>query len=81
MISASGFQHSEPIDAWFTDPGGKAIHTQGVDRSLVNKDGTVGPLPLYTGSGVFGTEPGRWAFTMHGLLSDHESVIYFCLTR
>jgi hypothetical protein len=76
---ARGFAPGEGISFWFTDPSGDVF-------------GTARPLCCAPSNGVldFGSlvlddefydEPGRWALTVAGSSSRHQSIIYFCAVR
>ncbi len=73
QVTVSGFQGGETASYWLTDPDGAV--SGGVNQlSLPGSGG--GVLTLNT-SRLY---PGRWAITIHGLSSGHESVGVFCIT-
>lgn len=75
----TGFTPGEGISFWFTLPNGAVF-------------GTARPLCCAPSSGViafspeplpdeFYDDPGRWALTIAGSSSRHQSIIYFCVVR
>ncbi len=78
-ITAWNFRQGEKTRAWFTTPAGVPVAAQGVPGIYIHPGGVLGPYPIDTGAGVFSNTPGRWALTVHGTVSGHELVIYFCL--
>ena len=81
QITGQGFHHGEDNRVWFTSPAGVVIPARQVPNAYIHLDGTLGPFPLQTGGGVFGQVTGRWAMTIQGLVSGHQSIIYFCLSQ
>jgi hypothetical protein len=76
-FTARNFRAGEQVSFWFTTPRGSVF-------------GTASPLCCAPSNGVlvfpriripddFGDEPGRWAMTIAGSSSQHQSIIYFCV--
>lgn len=76
-FTATGFNANEEVSFWFTTPQGDVL-------------GTAQPLCCATDGGrvefapttlppVFFQFPGKWALTVQGAASSHQSIIYFCL--
>ena len=71
-IEVHGFQGGETVSYWLTDSDGQVY---GSPQTFI--------MPS-SGSDEFTFDSsdvpsGRWAVTFHGLTSNHESIVYFCI--
>jgi hypothetical protein len=76
-FTATGFQGGENVSFWFTRPDGAVAGTAS-PLCCASGDGSVRFAPL-TLPGSFYQYEGRWALTVQGAASNHQSVIYFCV--
>lgn len=76
-FTATGFKAGENVSFWFTAPGGAVA---GTARPLccAGADGVVRFAPEPLPAEIF-VVPGKWALTVEGAESGHQSVIYFCV--
>ncbi|HUS15602.1 MAG TPA: hypothetical protein VM536_11375 [Chloroflexia bacterium] len=71
-VSVFGFRGGEEASFWLTDPDGAVF---GAPETLTIPSSGGGTLQIRS-SVLY---PGRWALTIHGLSSGHESVGVFCV--
>lgn len=71
-ITITGFQSGEQASYWLTDPDGAVF---GSPQTLTIPQDGRGTLRLNSGA----LYPGRWALTVHGLRSNNEAIVYFCV--
>ncbi|MGA7732736.1 MAG: hypothetical protein WCD37_15880 [Chloroflexia bacterium] len=78
-FTARGFTPLEEVSYWFTLPDGSVFGTA-EPLCCAAPDGFVRfePLPMPE---IFFEFEGRWALTVQGASSQHQSIIYFCLSR
>ncbi|MFL5734621.1 MAG: hypothetical protein ACJ78Q_15665 [Chloroflexia bacterium] len=77
-FTATNMAANENVSFWFTLPNGAVAGTAN-PLCCAGPDGVVrfAPSPLPS---AFYQAPGRWALTVEGANSHHQSVIYFCVT-
>lgn len=76
---ATGFSGGENVSFWFTRPDGAVAGTAS-PLCCAASEGSVHFQPLTMPASFYQFE-GRWALTVQGASSNHQSVIYFCLFR
>ena len=76
-FTATGFTPNEEVSFWFTEPGGSVVGTA-APLCCAAPDGRVLFAPD-TMPEPFFLFPGKWALTVQGASSNHQSIIYFCL--
>jgi hypothetical protein len=74
-VTAWGFTPSEPLSLWFTAPDGSTVGTSRPSFQVPEAGGFYLDIPI-----DFTFTPGRWAITFQGDYSQHQSIIYFCVT-
>src|SRR5207248_60801 len=67
----------ENVSFWFTLPDGRVAGTAS-PLCCAGADGHVRFAPITLPS-AFYQNPGRWALTVEGASSHHQSIIYFCV--
>jgi len=76
-FTAINFTPNEEVSFWFTTPLGDVVGTA-QPLCCAGADGRVGFAPTTMPPGFFAF-PGKWALTVQGASSQHQSIIYFCL--
>lgn len=76
-FTATGFTAGEDVSFWFTTPQGDVVGTA-QPLCCAGNDGRVVFAPT-TLPPVFFQFPGKWALTVQGASSSHQSIIFFCL--
>jgi len=79
QFTARGFSSGEGISFWFTDPNGDVFGTA-QPLCCAPSNGVLAFSPIQLDDEFYNT-PGRWAFTVAGSSSHHQSIIYFCAVR
>src|SRR5207244_1963038 len=76
-FTATNFTPGEEVSFWFTLPSQVVFGTAN-PLCCAGADGVVrfAPAPL---PAEFYTNQGRWALTVQGAQSQHQSIIYFCV--
>ncbi len=80
IVRATGFIPGEPISFYFTLPNGSVFGTANPLNGGVNADGSIGPINFGPLPAAFYASPGTWALTFQGAISNHISIIKFCVT-